>query len=403
MAAFAVWGFTIHRNHFFPYRLLRGAYDSLAPAALPHRFHPGRRGEADGSPEKTGVRTYDRALAQDGLNFWTSGHAPVAVLMDMEGTLRKTWTADARKIFPGLVLSGDEVERDQYIRCARLMEDGGIVGMFDEIGLFRLDEASRPVWAYRRRVHGDFFLAPSGGLWVLSHEKRAAPELSRNDQLWEDFVEELSAEGRPVRKLSLLEAFRRSPYAPLLFRMPAGADALRTNSLHVLDGSLAARSPLFRRGNILLSLGGLDVLAIFDPDAGKIVWALAGQWRAQHAARLLSSGRILLFDNLGTMREASRALEVDPFTQEIAWSFGGRPGEALLSEASGFAEHLSGGNTMVVESNFGRALEVTPDGRIAWEFVNPNRAGRQRGLVATLYRLERVPRNLPFLRRQAPF
>jgi hypothetical protein len=206
VAAFATWGFKIHRDHLFPYRLLHRAYDRLAPAELPHRFHPGRPGEG----EKAGVRTYDRALAEDGLNFWTSGNASIAVLMDMDGTPRKTWTADASKIFPGLVLSGDDVGRDQYFHCARLMEDGGIVAIFDQIGLVRLDAASRLVWAYRRKVHHDIFVAPGGGLWVLSREKRAAPELSRNDPIWEDFVEELTPEGRPVRKVSLLEAFRRS-------------------------------------------------------------------------------------------------------------------------------------------------------------------------------------------------
>jgi hypothetical protein len=48
-------------------------------------------------------------------------------------------------------------------------------------------------------------------------------------------------------------------------------------------------------------------------------------------------------------------------------------------------------------TGFGRALEVTPDRRVVWEFVNPSRAGEKKELVATLYNLERVPRDLPFL------
>src|SRR5262249_45153566 len=128
-------------------------------------------------------------------------------------------------------------------------------------------------------------------------------------------------------------------------------------------------------------------------DAGKIVWALTGQWRAQHSAILLPTGRILLFDNLGTMRAASRVLEVDPFTQQITWTFGGRQGEELLSETHGRVQRLSRGNTLVVESNFGRALETTPDGRVVWEWINPKRTGEKKELVATLYYLERIPRD----------
>lgn len=120
---------------------------------------------------------------------------------------------------------------------------------------------------------------------------------------------------------------------------------------------------------------------------------MTGQWRAQHSLRLLPTGRLLLFDNLGMMRAASRVLEVDPFTQQVAWSFSGREGEGLLSETNGVVQRLPGGNTLVIESNFGRALEVTPDGRIAWEWINPNRAGRKKELVATLYHVERIPRD----------
>jgi hypothetical protein len=419
VAACAAWGFFVHRDHLFPYHLLRRAYERLSPASLPHRFHLGRRGQA-GTPdaidqlvrlpylqayrpatEKAGVRSYDRALAQDGLNFFTSGHAPVATLMDMNGTVVKSWAADPGKAFPGFTLSREDVGLDKFFRCARLTSDGGIVAMFDQIGLVRLDANSRLVWTYPRKVHHDLFLEPAGGLWVISREKRPAPDLSRVGEIWEDFVEELSPDGRPLRKVSLLEAFRRSAYAPLLTRISPETDIFHTNSLQVFDGSLAARSPLFRRGNILLSVRHLDALAILDPDAGKIVWALSGQWRAQHSACLLPSGRILLFDNLGTMRAASRVLEVDPFTQQIVWSFGGRLGEELLSETYGFVRRLSGGNTLVVESNFGRALEVTPDDRVVWEFVNPNRAGKAQELIALIVQMERVPRDLPFLRGEA--
>jgi len=44
-------------------------------------------------------------------------------------------------------------------------------------------------------------------------------------------------------------------------------------------------------------------------------------------------------------------------------------------------------------------VEVTPDGRVAWEFVNPNRAGQKGELIATLYQIRRLPGDLPFLAR----
>jgi hypothetical protein len=411
MAGCALWGFFIHRNHLFPYRLLRRAYVRVAPAKTAvRRFRPGRSG-AGSSPEavdgiarlpylrgyrpageKAGIRLYDRAAAEDGLNLLTSGHAPVALLMDMDGTIVKSWSVDARKAFPGLALENPDLEREKYLVCARTTGDGGLLAMFDQIGLVRLDAASRPLWTYRQRVHHTLSCLPSGGAWVLSRQKLPAPAFGRDEGIWEEFIEELSPEGRLVRRISLLEAFRRSPYAVTLLQMPPYPDVFHTNSIQVLDGSLAPLSPLFRRGNILLSMRHLDLVAILDPDAETIVWALTGQWRFQHSAGLLPTGRLLLFDNLGAPGGTSRVLEVDPFTQQVAWSFAGRPGEGLYSETSGAVERLAGGNTIVVESNFGRALEVTPEGRVVWEFVNPNRAGRNGELVATLYHMERLPR-----------
>ena len=53
---------------------------------------------------------------------------------------------------------------------------------------------------------------------------------------------------------------------------------------------------------------------------------------------------------------------------------------------------------MITESNFGRVIEVTPDSQIVWEFVNPNRAGKKGDKVATIYEMERVTRDLPWIK-----
>jgi hypothetical protein len=421
LAGGAAWGILVHRNHVFPYRAVRSVYRSVVPPpGGPRRWHLARPSPGGAtSPEAinqlanlpylqgyrpataSGVLVHTRSLAQEGLNFFTSGHAPVATLMDMDGRVLKIWKADPHKAFPGLSLTGSASERASFLRCARLLPDGGVVAIFDQLGLVRLDANSRLLWAYRAVTHHDIFIDPTGRLFVLSRERHVVPSVGREESVWEDFVTELAPDGRFVRKVSILLAFQRSAYAPLLTHMPPGPDLFHTNSLEVFDGSLAARWPLLRQGNILLSVHHLDTLAILDPDEGRIVWALTGQWRAQHCARLLESGHFLLFDNFGTMREVSRVLEVDPFSQQIVWGFGGVPGQDLFSETAGFEQRLSNGNTLVSESNFGRALEITPDHRIVWEFVNPNRAGEKHELVAAIYMLERLPGDPPFLRRAA--
>jgi len=420
--ACAAYGFAAHKNHLFPYELGRALYQKRVLRAPPAGWRrPRSRAGSAASPEeinklasipylrgyaapsdKSGVVVEDRARMQDGWSLYTSGHAPAATLIDSSGRVVKTWTVDAATAFPGVRISKDPEERHLYMNLAHLYPDGGVVAMFSHIGLVRLDLHSRVLWSYPSFFHHDFEVQPDGTIWVLSKENRLVPGFGEGEPVIEDFAEQVSPDGKRLRRISVFEALRQSEYAPLLVhRTVPGPDVLHTNSVRVLDGSLAGRSPAFRRGNLLLSIRHLDLLAVLDPDLGRIVWALSGQWSLQHAARPLGTGRFLLFDNFGSMREASRVLEIDALTQEIAWSWGARPGEDLFSETSGRVERLDNGNTLICETNRGRAVEVTPDGQVVWEWVNPNRAGKQNELVAALYFIQRVPR-IPILSGAEP-
>jgi hypothetical protein len=422
MAGGAAYGFLVHARQIFPYELVKRARHgqretthspyglhakrapgSLSPLEMVQQLAnlPYLQGYRPATPSGV-IRINDRVLAQDGLNFFTSSHAPVATLMDMDGSIVKTWTADSGTALPGFVLDAKHRRHKSFLRDAELLPDGGIVAMFDEIGIVRLDSSSRVLWAWRGRVHHDLFVDEEGNTWAILREKRVVPALKREAPVLEDFVVELSPEGKQLRRISLIECFQRSPYATMLLNIPPRRqDIFHTNSVVVLDGTLASRGPAFRRGNLLVSIKRLNAVAVVDPDAGQVVWALRGQWYGQHSAKLSAASHLLLFDNLGTMRPASRALEVDPFTQQVLWSFGGRPGENLLSETVGFVERLSGGNTLITETNYGRVLEVTPDNRVVWEFTNPYRVGKNKELVAIVYFMERVSRGLPFLKGAA--
>jgi hypothetical protein len=86
---------------------------------------------------------------------------------------------------------------------------------------------------------------------------------------------------------------------------------------------------------------------------------------------VLSSGNILLFDN-GMGRRWSRVVELDPASGRIVWEHGG-PGEgSFYTRTRGSNQRLSNGNTLIVESDDGRAFEVTPGGETVWEFINFN-------------------------------
>ena len=183
-------------------------------------------------------------------------------------------------------------------------------------------------------------------------------------------------------------------------REPWG-DIFHTNTVELLDGHFAERSPIFKAGNVLISVRELNVIAIVDLEAEAVVWALSGMWCRQHHPTMLNNGNMLLFDNLGHGGR-SKVIEFDPLTQEVVWSYGTTPSEDFFSKTCGTCERLPNGNTLITESDNGRAFEVTPDNEIVWEFINTHRAGSKQELIATLNELIRIPPSFPLDWVQAP-
>ncbi len=416
LGAALTYGFFAHRQHWVPYYQVKGLFRVLRPQHLARRWNrPAEGGSALAEREaigalvqlpylrgynpasgKGGVTLYDAARAYPGLNLCLSAHAPEARLMDMEGAVRHRWALEAGRIWPGLKLDSERREDDLYWRRALLLPGGDLLVVWEYIGLMRIDSQSRLKWAVRCGANHDVAVDRDGMIYVPTHEKKVLPEVNAAEPIFEDFVTVLTPDGHIVRNISLLQAFVNSDYAPVLVNMKNEGDLFHSNSIQVLDGALASRSPVFRAGNLLVSIHSLSVLAILDPRQDRIVWALSGQWRAQHSPRSLASGRMLLFDNFGSMHMGeSRALEVDPFTQEILWRYGEGKDERMFSETNGFVQGLPNGNVLVVVSNEGRALEITPGREVVWRYDSPFRTGEKNELVATLHQVERLPADLP--------
>jgi hypothetical protein len=129
-------------------------------------------------------------------------------------------------------------------------------------------------------------------------------------------------------------------------------------------------------GDVLVSFRNISTIAIIDRLTGDIRWRLGPEVLAQqHHPNLLPNGHILVFDN-GVHRQNapftfSRVLEIDPATKEIVWSYQDRPIFNFYSPYESSAQRLPNGNTFICEGVFGRLFEVTPQGEVVWEYVNP--------------------------------
>jgi hypothetical protein len=352
-------------------------------------------GYAQGStpaPARSGVTRHVRGRAFAGRNFLVSGHAPGALLMDMDGNVLHRWRyafLDAFPDYPPQWL----YEGAEFWRRAHLFENGDVLAIFEGLGLIKIDRDSKLLWASGLRAHHDLEVTPTGEIYVLTRRGHLLPRLDPDKPILEDSISVLGPDGEERRRVSLLEALERSAYRHLW--QPDGrwflGDLFHTNSLALLDGGAAGRLPAFRRGNLLVSMLVPDLIAVVDLEREEVVWAAKGSFRDQHDPRLLANGNLLLFDNRGAAPH-SRVLELDPAQPErVVWDYTGSPERPFFSSTCGTAQRLPNGNTLVTESDGGRAFELTPEQEIAWEFVSPWRAGAAGELVATLFELVRLP------------
>jgi len=335
------------------------------------------------------VTVYDAARAWNGLNLFTSGHAPAAYLTNMTGRIIHSWSREYHDVWP-------DAESDpphgncEFWRRVRLLPDGGLLAIYEGLGIVRLDRDSHVVWARHNGAHHDLRVMPDGTIQLLTRRAHVVSSVNPTQPILEDHLTVLDAEGNELSSISIVDCFERSPFADLGLRYrEEGGDLMHTNTVRVLPRGPDYPVEWLRGGWILTSLRRPSVLAVIDPERQVVVQAWQGPFQGQHDPSLVPGDRLLLFDNDGRGGH-SRVLELDLRTLEIAWEYDGPPAAPLDSRTCSTAARLPNGNTLITESDQGRALEVTREGEVVWEFYNPFRVGEDPVYIATLFELTRL-------------
>ena len=329
-------------------------------------------------------------------------------LIDMAGNTVHRWT----------------VETALQSFC-RLLPDGNLLyptrdrSNIREAGLRELDPESNVLWFYHCRVDHDFQVLRNGNLLIHTIHDSMWPELGAELKRQPYIIEitrekELVWEWRGEQHLSELEELlppegwqhfqtrvrgsagsprpesQRSETKPVEGRGRFSFDWAHNNTCQVIppnatyERELARGGPTrFTPGNIVFSYRSVDVIGVIERETGKIVWAWGpGVLDGQHKPHVLENGNLLIFDN-GTLRGYSRVIELNPLTEEIEWEYTAEPKESFLSRFISGAQRLSNGNTLICEGGKMHLFEVTPDGEVVWDFVNPF---HEEGGLGTVYR-----------------
>ncbi|MFH1867613.1 MAG: arylsulfotransferase family protein [Candidatus Omnitrophota bacterium] len=327
---------------------------------------------------KKGVTVYNKEKASDGYSLGN------AHLMDMEGS-------SIKRISPYIVV----------------ILDNGHLLKENPIGLGKYTWDMVPIWERKDlRIHHELILTEDNTILTATMEVH-----EYNGRMVEfDVIVELDLDGNEVSRWLMRENLEKIKqfHKPVPLDKPAvdvqkdkthidgtspfGGDYNyhHLNSIQSLPQNPLEEDKGFRRGNWLISLANFSLVLILDKDTKEVLWNFGpGEIEAQHMPRMLDNGNILIFDN-GRKRRYTRIIELDPVAKEIVWEYKADPPESFFCRTLGSIQRLPNGNTLIGDSESGRAFEVTREGETVWEWFNPvfDKEGRRK----TFYRITRYPK-----------
>jgi hypothetical protein len=304
-------------------------------------------------------------------------------LVDLQGRVVHTWNMPYP---PGL--SGYLTERGTLFYNGRTPEES-FLSRFPFKGgvVLEVDWNGKPLWELHHRDHHHHGILLRNGNVLLHCMGQVPEEIARRVRggIVENNMQSGQYAARP-------EADAEKMYSDYLAELtPSGHTVWEWRTWEhldpVVDGIAEVQAPrtLWAQGNSVEELPDGDILASYRPTAtvirisrksGRIAWKLGPPTVAgQHAPTLLRNGNVLIFDNgvhrLDDSVPYSRVIEINPVTNEIVWRYQDKPAWNFFSPRMGNAQRLPNGNTLITESSFGRLFEVTKEGEIVWEYVNP--------------------------------
>ncbi|MFB6352009.1 MAG: arylsulfotransferase family protein [Bradymonadaceae bacterium] len=339
----------------------------------------------------TGVTRHRPEAAFDGLTLYVSGPTQGAKLIDMHGQTRHRWKLPYRQAFPDPPHLDPVHSSAIRWTAAHLFADGSLLVNYEAdgatpygYGLAKIDRHSDVLWTYPGRTHHDVTVADDGTIYAIDQTLRPQSETPFAGQsgsvpyLLDDQLVRLSPDGRPTKRLSLLDLIADSPYRDILhhwFDRKVVWDRLHLNSVAPVSRAFARHHDFADPDDLLISMRSLDAIGLVDLQAESLEWVTTGPWRAQHDPEPLGNGHILLFDNKGGAgpRGSSRILEYDPADGRIVWQYAGGADTPFQTGWAGEQSLLPNGNVLINEAARGRVFEVTRNGDIVWEFLNPER------------------------------
>lgn len=380
---------------------------------------------AEPSVYPTGTTIYDPARTYNSYVLFAGGD-DVTRLVDLTGKVVREWNytgLPAAFIDPALVggargrifvtLESEEGKGTDLTPGRAQTRVRKTVGEVDWDG--------KPVWSFGpaapggvARQHHDIARLPNGNTLLLANISYPLPGFAA-PQVLDDVAYEVNPDGDIVWTWAASDHLDEIGFTADELKLIKGSknpDYLHVNNLKPVGPNrwFDEGDQRFAPDNLIFDSRNGNFIAIIDRKTRKIVWTLGphfppvsedgtttsrkvprpvDQISGQHDAQIIpvglpGAGNLLVFDNQGeagyprasvTFTGGSRVLEIDPVSKQIVWQYtgasSGNPGWTFRSTHISNARRLPNGNTFIDEGQIGRFFQVTPEGEIVWEYLNP--------------------------------
>jgi len=384
----------------------------------------------------TGTTIYNPERAWNGYTVLSPLQTQAVIVIDMNGNIVKRWdgynnsAGGPARIFPDgsvMAASGSRPPSQESLELIHRDFEGNVIWRFSERQHHDWQREDFPAGYYSPEAKPSI---TGSNTLILTHTNHTRANIA-DAPLEDDRLIEVSPKGDIVWQwvaADHVDEFGFSPDARQAIKSVPGFNKARGSFdwLHINSATYVGPNNWFDKGdkrfapnNVIISSRQASFIAIVARD-GSIAWQLGPDFTrsrelqtirqiiGQHHPHIIpkglpGAGNLLVFDNGGSSgyglgspiapdgqgtfaRAGSRVLEINPVTLELVWSYSAA---RFFSNNISSAQRLANGNTLVTEGANGRIFEVTKEGNIVWEYMNPLFGGPQAS--NNVYRAYRVP------------
>jgi len=272
--------------------------------------------------KKDGVIIYKKGKTYDGYTIIQGlfSSVPEIRLIDMKGRIIHKWEVNFFKIWPDPkhIYPPEMVPKSNFnyhIQGLEIFPDGSVLTNISEYGLAKLNKCSEVIWKLDRYTHHSITPDGKGNFWIPAHrELRNVPkkylfpkditvskriELTKDHYAYENVLLLVSKNGKVKKEFSVLGALFDRKYEKELYSAMNinPKDPTHVNDIEIVTTALAKKIKGVKKGDLLVSIRQLSMLAIFDSKTGKIKWTHSGPWLRQHDPDITEKGNIVVFNN----------------------------------------------------------------------------------------------------------